>query len=833
MGIYNPHAPYIIGQEWAPIRNAHYTPDTQVERGYSFRLDHSTAIVSGAYYVAEPPPAPVFFQAADLISIYPEGEEDATGPIKSVIIPVKSISTTGSAIDIEPAGSLPTNPGSLARVQFNAGTNRAAFSFDVNTYAQALYGKRILDVRLRYIARGVPESLATGTIALARASAATLGMTYVSGLVGTTAVSGDQIQSVSMTDVNPMWQPGVTNIQTFPQLRIYPWRYPELALFDTTASAADRLVIVFTVSQSSTGVVTAVNLNYVALEVVYCEENRLLYGGDLINSNVLGLGSDFVWPYPNAGEGRLIQLRDPNFNLGATLSPGRYTVTHTTRVFPLLAVPKPKLHAVREYYQLPTQVGRQVNYSMRPNTTFTVDETSVLTQLTLHTSSAVVTGSHAYGTSYGAPVYGSITATQEIEDTPVGSSKTYPQVRFYARRFGDTTVPLTLTDVATGTHTASITVADFDELPEIVDGWREVTLRFANPPSFATAAGDVDWRWSATGETAANQWQILAADGPSFTGAHATGPATYYAADGSGSSVALTWQSPTISGTGEDPRTDATLIFSQDPHPVSGFALEIASQEVTGIGLDCGVPSDCVVTGISYVNLTWSAQSFLPVTGFGGYTLQRYDTITGDWQTIMDATSPTVTGFRDFEARVGVESQYRIRTYNALDFYGPWVTGAATIPAPGVEGTATSSLLIFTTNEDPDASLAYTMQWESQPVENFLFPEADEVILQRAFGRDYFIGFHPLERGGEQFTRTLLVNAASVTPTTLANFTGLRDLAWADVNYVCVRDELGNRWFANVLVSEGTVRSDRTVYLAPVRVAQVTDTPTPIDPSEA
>jgi hypothetical protein len=216
----------------------------------------------------------------------------------------------------------------------------------------------------------------------------------------------------------------------------------------------------------------------------------------------------------------------------------------------------------------------------------------------------------------------------------------------------------------------------------------------------------------------------------------------------------------------------------------------------------------------------------------GSIEIQRRDALT-DWQTIMLATRPgCVSHFNDFEARVGVASDYRIRTLNALDFAGAWVTGSGMIPSPGVYGAGdANSVLIFTGNAAPTSSLAYVMQWDGEPVEQFAFPEADTVALQRLFGRDFLVATRPLERGGERFARTILVNAAAVALPSLANFKSLRDLAWDDLDYVCVRDELGNRWFATVVVPAGDVRGNRTIYLARVEVTEVTDVPTPVDPT--
>jgi hypothetical protein len=87
-----------------------------------------------------------------------------------------------------------------------------------------------------------------------------------------------------------------------------------------------------------------------------------------------------------------------------------------------------------------------------------------------------------------------------------------------------------------------------------------------------------------------------------------------------------------------------------------------------------------------------------------------------------------------------------------------------------------------------------------------------------------------MERGGEQFQRTVLVQAAAIDPETLGDFTSLRDMAWADTSYICVRDEEGNRWLATVLVPSGRVLRDRRLYLAPVDIIEVTDTPSQVDP---
>lgn len=219
---------------------------------------------------------------------------------------------------------------------------------------------------------------------------------------------------------------------------------------------------------------------------------------------------------------------------------------------------------------------------------------------------------------------------------------------------------------------------------------------------------------------------------------------------------------------------------------------------------------------------------------FGGYELQRADEVDPDWHTICTVASPDVTAFDDFEARVGVVSRYRVRIGNVLDFAGPWSEVAeATLPAPGVGGPAGNGVLIFTSNQDGDAGLAYTMQWSSSPQETFTHPEVETQALQRIYGKDYFTAMRPLERGGQQFTRTILVqNAAVATPILQDAFHSLRDLAWEQLPYVCVRTEQGDRWLANVTVPEGTISRRRRLQLAQITVTQVTDTPAVIESAE-
>jgi hypothetical protein len=1022
MGQYNPHAPYILGQEWVPILNSHYFPDGVVERGYEFTLSTTTTPVSGAFYVNETPQTRGE-NSCDFISVYPATRETLSGPVQKLTIPASGVSVTNpGSIDITNGVAALLNPTDSSYILFDAGTGILSLlniNFDVSTYAALLINKRILDVRLLY--SFISDNVANGGSVGLRLTHSSSGefVTFPQFLEMTPTTSPARVSRQSITEINPMWDLSAV-AGGYNQNIVLPWRFQELNRMRVGAPAAE--ITTLTLSNAIIGD-TGAFLNYAALEVIFCEETRSLYGGfsthpDEVLYNVGAIATKLYNP--------------ATFTQSNSLTPGNYVVTVYHRDLSAQSTLQsvPKIHAVRQYYELPNQRGIDLRQTLTVDDEFTSESSDVLTHVTLHTATSIVTGVHAYGTQFGAPVYGSRTVIQEIEDNPSVGPTPYPQVRFYARRYGNTTVPLTLVDVATGLSTVSITPDTFDALPEIVNGWREVTLRFATPPTFPVTADDVDWRWEATNELTGNQWQVMVASGPTgaWSAAAATGPATYWAP--LGSTVGLTWQSPTISGAAFDSTSDAVLIFSQDPPAVTGFALTNGALPVT-TALHCSSPPACVPTGIAYNRMTWTsfgvcdefnrttvngwgtadtgqvwttaggvaadyatsggtatvsisavgstrqllmtsvtgdkrfhikfktdvqalgaymgvaimmrradANNYLfaemrmfpnrstdlalvsrvggtetelaaknsgvshiageyyhlvaevngnfmfgkiwregteepdhwlltaaatsittnnpfgirnvlaggntnvlpvivtydsvtvtPIELAGGtIEIERRDSLT-DWQTVMTTEDPVcITGFNDYEARVGVLSEYRIRTLNPLDFAGPWVSGAAMIPSPGVQGAGdANSVLIFTSNSDTDASLAYVMQFSDQPVEEFFFPEADTVSLQRLFGRDYVLATRPEERGGERFTRTLLVNAAAISLPSLANFTERRDLAWADLDYICVRDELGNRWFATVIVPQGGVRGDRTIYLARIEVIKTTDTASPAE----
>jgi hypothetical protein len=1085
MGVYNPNIPQILGQEWVPIRGTDvvFSPSVNaVELGHSFTLATSRTLQDGRFYIKEPPPGATA-QQVYMINIYPKGAEALSGPVRSVLIPCNSAATTGSGFTTV-GGDIPTaleSPGDGLYVMVTPNTNTSQKSlnlfFATNGYSQLLMGKRILGVNFVYqlswenVESGVAGSIAsrnlvyttsqsltleTGTGSTADYDYAPLVGTFGSNLLALDPPVGNlgnvqAVQRIELGEINRFWSS--PSAQFFGEQ--LPWRYQELQRFEAS-SGTNRYRIHFDFG-GITEWAGNFYLGYAALEVLYCEETRVAYGGRNFFASSISL-------YENGAN--LITMRDTSFNASPALSAGEYTVTVSSPDIGDVvgsgtivatdisrkaeANSYPKLNAVQQLFAISSHKGLQLDLTQTVDETFSAEETNILPQITLHLSTGPLNEVHVYGDQVRAQVYGTITATQDILDGPATGAASYPWVRFYARRFGGTTVPLTLDSPTIAGSSVSITPDEFDVLDEIVDGWKEVTLRFDTPPSMGTGTNP-QWRWSATGELAGNRWEVMGAIAPAISGLPGnllnTVPSPQqlslatYGAPVSGANINLGWipgYSPLVSATTDDPSSDAALIFAQDLPVITGFSTSLQEQELTGIGLDCGLDPCCVPSALDYVEVSWGlpantgvasdtwtrtesgtwgtpdvgpaygysgvqadfsadgerglitfsftggsnyatlatgsvnfdqtvqttfdslpsssviaagilgrfsstsntyiAQARVSTTGalslrltefvggveatlgeytltgligagttvnirfagygaflkaklwkgslddepstwgievtdtslttgssvgllatnstavtgvvvefdnytigppqpwFGYYELQRMDTVTTTWQTIMKATTPSLTGFNDYEARVGIESSYRIRAVDVYDFPGQWSsTVTATVPAPGVTIECDEGhLLIFTSNEEQDGSvnLAYSSVWEQGRTveEGFVFPESQFVQLQAMYNRDFFTAFRPTERGGEQFSRTVLVQAAAIDPETLADFTSLRDMAWADTSYICVRDEDGNRWFATVLVPSGRVLRDRRLYLAPVDIIEVTDTPSEVDP---
>jgi hypothetical protein len=889
MGDYNPYSPHILGEELVPIRNEDMTfslASDLLEIGTGFTLAQSRQIREARFYTNTPPPSEEFGQQI-MATIYAQGAENATGPVRRVIIPCNGAAATGVGItwstgSINDAASILSDPTNNQSVSIDPGFGSAdkqvSLFFATSSYANLLTGKRILAINalltMTYSTTELSDLLAIipslGQIGIVCGSGVTQ-YAYFTPAVGivsmnlpTSSTNLPDFTKIHLGEINQLWQ---TPASTCSPERL-PWRYTELARFEPTTAAPNRYglnffwvgfdaVLPLTVDQG------AFSVSYAALEVIFCEENRTLYGNKGFGSSAAAVtAAPFLQPYVRGAN--IVAMRDTSFNATPSLPAGAYDlmisnpdvgdfsyVTTGSGIGPSTGPANqfPLINGFRYLYSLPHHVGVEVTKTQAVDKVFSAEESIVIPQVSLHATGtgAPLTEVQVYGRQIAGQVYGTITVTQEISDSSAGGVFSFPQVRFYARRFGDTNVTLTFdSPTITGVgKSVTITPTEFDALDgPIIDGWKEVTLRFASAPSMG-AGTNPQWRWSASGLGAGDRWEIMGIQAPALSGtpgnllntvpsAQLLDSATY-----GGSTINMGWLSPTVTVTTDDTSADAVVLFAQDLPAVTGLATSILTQTLTGIGQDCGLNPVSIPTGMQYVRVAWSPTSnnLTSPDWFGFYELQRMDTVTTDWQTIMQCSSPTISGFSDFEARPGIVSSYRIRAVDLYDFANSWSsTVTATLTAPGatIGSLGDGHLLLFSSNSDQTGALnlAYCSVWTGGSVdEDFSFPEAGDVTFQKMYNKDFVTAFHPTERGGDQFGRTVLVQAAAIAPETLADFTSLRDMAWADVPFICVRDEDGNRWFANVRVPSAKVQLNRSIYMAGVDIVEVTSTPTPVNPA--
>lgn len=846
MGDYNPDAPVIGGNEFVGIRNElvsfSLTENTR-EVGTTFTLPTARQLGFARFYIDHMPQSVVTNQPV-MISIYPTGQEGRSGPIQSCIIPVVSGAVTGATLSgaatVQDAVFSAANAGRIAFTA-NASVLQANVHFNTTAYAQTLVNKRILQVNVLYGMYGdVQLAVDSGSPLALNVRDASSTVPYTQSLDGDSAnAQSTLVRRVSLGEVNPYWNVPVNVLTISEQL---PWTMQQLLHFDNAAT--NPYAVWFTRPASAVGT-GQLNITYCALEVVYCEESRVAYGCGRFGSS-RGSGPQ-VLDTPLVYGANTITLRAPiSDNANPGIAAGTYTVVVNQPDGGDISGLKTQgsvieINGLRMLYALPAHAGVQTDIPWPPfaslGQTFNTESTLVIPQTSIHlTGGGVIPEVQVYGRTVAGPVYGGVTisVSEFFDKSNLQSATTYyNQARFYVRRFGNTQQAIKFASGGLG-GSASVTPAQFDALPEIVDGWKEVSVKFNVDTSGTAFIGISDS--GGAGDAAGNRWEVLGVDAPALSGtagnlfnnvpaAQLLDNATYLQPNGAASN--MFWASPSASGAASgDTSADICFLISTTPPDVSTPSVSQQSQALT-VTLDCGVPPQAIPTGMSYVQLSWVS---LALTGsnFGYYEIQRSDTIDSTFTSIARISSQSTVSFKDYEARVGVATTYRMRIANAMGFFGNFVTvGPITLSAPGVVGrNVTNGVLMFTSNVGPTGNAAYTPSWDGNPVEDLTFTEASRVQLQWMYGKDFLNAFSPLERGGEQFTRTLLVaNAAAAGPVLEQAFQGLRDFAWSQVPYICVRNELGDRWYANVQVPSGSYQRNRRTGLVQVTITEISNVP--------
>lgn len=836
MGDYNPDRPYVLGMQWPPLVADTVLLDTCTEVGYTFRAATNYEVTDGLRQAwvlcTQPPPGqPTGKHLA--VNVYRHGRAAGTGPVRTLTIPCTAGSAQTGAALAGGAASVPDamlNPSDARHVTLTGPGAACRFWFGTaaaNVRA-ALLSRRILDVSVLYAVSG-PFDKTPGAMALGLERG---GVNWVmdDALAGPSTPAGAVVvRRARLGELNPWCHPTGTPATSAMRL---PWRWdgrPDAPVptagLTALASTASTGVAVRVGATSAVPAGTVFQIHHVALEIAYGEENRAGAGGLDISGGASLVDGLYVYQVP------VVDMW--NFGYDVSQRRGeRYAVTVGMAHAGAASVASPvpirvdRLSAVAAF---PTHTGLVVHKTCGAGDSPTAREVPAMPAIVLckpGNPPVVDSSGHAY-LAQAVGTACSWNSPDDLAQTLTGDAAgTYVWARFYARHLPGANEPLTLIQLAAADSQvrpgprAQISVAEFDRLPELAGGWREVTLRL-DPPAVLTGAGvPTRWGWYSPVDRA-TPWQILGADqNPASTLAGVAGDA------GHAGLATIDEQ--------DDGSADLTLMLAREMDLVTGLAVTTVVQPLAAADPACPGRAGRVPTGVHYHRLSWDAINSAVVGGWGCYELQRQDDTMAatEWETIAQVTEPAMTGMDDLEARIGVPSRYRIRMVHRTGITGPWsasVTG--TIPPPGVTGVDRPGLLVFTSNHNPAASLAYLTGGERRDDgEEFTFPEAGHTELQEMYGRDYRTAARPAERAGVEFTRTLLVNAAAVPAATMDNgFTGPRDLAWDSLPYVCVRDELGNRWLAALLVPTGTVRRRGHLHLAQVTIVQVTDSPAPTD----
>lgn len=832
---YNPNQPDVVGNEWVAIVPASYTMDSGTERGYRFNANTAVVPLVATYFLEAVPANNVILQYP-LLALYPAGQEDEVGEIKTVTVPVSSASVTGttspatSALIVEALAS----PASDGAVNVSAGTPPTTMdlTFDMASVNDELMNKRILNVSIVYTASGnwtdVPVGSASNGINYRPTNDNAL---YGSGKLDSTGTLFSEditnVSRISLGEMNPFAVGGILAANG----QIYPWRNQELQRFAAGGATPMRWRVFTNVADADFNL----SINYLAMEITYCTENRLRYGSAVVGAADASANAPDTDYVIGDGVNSVVLRTATTFATGTTLPIGEYSLTscvadpgdRSVTFFVVVFAEdggKPTAQAARELYPIPNSSlrGIELDRASRVGERFDVEEDRVLPYLALSTTygGTAIEYTHAYGRRLGAPVFAGSTVTQTfiatVDATP------YPWIRFWARRFTEDCTGVPALTVSTLAASASITCADFLELPEIADGWRQVTLRFGAPPTLGTS-GTITWSSPAV---TGSQWQVLVDAG-------ALG-------NNGDSNYATSLVSPTYPPVGFRFNEDIAFYLVQDPPIPAGLTATVNSTSLSPISLDCGTPGACIPTGMSFVSLAWTSisTSAPSATGtFGYYEVQRQDDVDSTWQTIGTFFTTSTTGFPDREARVGVASRYRMRVVTDHGILGPFSsTVTATIPATD------PSVWLFTSTWDLFGAFNFAAVevGDSQPPLNLSYFEGTSSTYQEMFGRNNRVAFHGTERGGEAFTVTLLTNQGMATPTAMGpRFASFRTLAWLRVGdvyewtnpYVCVRNGEGDRWYANVEIPAS--RFDRRkpkgnhIEHLNVNVVEVLDLPVP------
>lgn len=454
------------------------------------------------------------------------------------------------------------------------------------------------------------------------------------------------------------------------------------------------------------------------------------------------------------------------------------------------------------------------------------------------TGGAITATAQPYVLQRGARVWGAQTASQTITITGAASAITYGQayvtagwdpangrpegtLRCKVIRESDQVTVFSLTETTAAAVERLPVSAPSNDIDD--QNTRYKTIQFRFPESLVLTPGVYRIFVDSPGTTQAKAWRVGAliaddVDSPDQTFSVAgiaggSNAATGTWISGSSTSRDLTSLANNIS-------SDLMATLAAVPAAVTGLAASVGTVESHHAEV-CSRTEECKGCGNQdspFVTLTWSP-SASGNPDVAGYDIDRMDSVIADWERIAFATGRLTNTYPDHEPRIGVASSYRVRAVLTSGVTGDWSASVSATPPGG------QAALVFSSSAATGMGAAYPEVWDGREVTRaFNFDEFRDVTLQTIYARNRPIATRPIERQGDSFSRTLLLNAGcTVALPTMQIFRPLRDLAWAPIPYVCVRDGEGNRWYASLQVPSGNNVRPGERWLVEVGITEVQD----------
>ncbi len=458
----------------------------------------------------------------------------------------------------------------------------------------------------------------------------------------------------------------------------------------------------------------------------------------------------------------------------------------------------------------------------------------------------------AYATVYQSPVSSGVELRQEFS---AAASATYGRVavlvRFGATPTADLTIDIERTSDQVSFGTGTITAAEVAALPAYGEreDWRIAYVDLTSTSALVSGT-DYDIVLSSTTDSSAPWYgQVLDTRSPLATAFNSAGvgqESTFSGAEG-----------VTISSTIREEADLVAYVF-QAPDSVSGPTGASNKALFTDLRAPYlpaleGIGDLCLPETFPRVDLDWTAVSY---TDFQYYEVQRGDpfqspdfnvgtTVATDvtWTTIAYLTSQSIDGFVDYEARTRGVSYYRVRGWDNDQGPSPWTY----INSTGIVGGATyeglPSALWLSSNADPTQLFGLVDVYPRAVVPRYTLPEQGAAVALPIHNRDTPIMLRPAERSGVVFERDVIVDISprrwddnfTLVSTTVERppgphfFEALRRLVTdSSLPYVCVRDDIGNRFFGSVQIVDmlpEVMTDDVVIHRARIRVTETSLAP--------